>query len=160
MLLDEDFVFVLPLAANKTTKMLIHKIRSLSFRNKFFLLCCSILFTYAFLEFRAKYFEKSTVLRPIKTNRVEKGISQSHRRVPRLFDDSKDSKYANSVAEGYSVREKKLERQRELRSSEVKLLFGKASKWDLWMEAHPSMQSLGNIWDKCGKYRNAHLTER
>ena len=102
-------------------------------RRKIYIIIGLVLFVCLFLFIKEKYFYRSDLLKPILTN-TEKGLTEFKVRI----EKNQGSILGYVLGFGLSKKENKL--------VEVNI-------WDKWIIDHPELTSIGDIYDKCGKYR-------
>ena len=93
-------------------------------RKKLFLLIAIVTFIVLFFTVREKYFYRTDALKPIfHLNHKTKSNLDIQKNVGGFFDFVKEQ----------------LE------------VVDQRNSWDLWMDEHPQLTSIGDIYDKCGK---------
>ena len=102
-------------------------------RRKIYIIVGLVLFACLFVFIKEKYFYRSDLLKPIQIN-TEKGLTKFKVRL----EKNQGGVLGYILGFGSSKKENEL----------VELNI-----WDKWITDHPDLTSIGDIYDKCGKYR-------
>lgn len=102
-------------------------------RRKIYITVGLVLFACLFVFIKEKYFYRSDLLKPIQIN-TEKGLTKFKVRL----EKNQGGVLGYILGFGSSKKENEL----------VELNI-----WDKWITDHPDLTSIGDIYDKCGKYR-------
>lgn len=102
-------------------------------RRKIYIIVGLVLFACLFVFIKEKYFYRSDLLKPIQIN-TEKGLTKFKVRL---------EKNQGGVL-GYILGFGSSKKENELAELNI---------WDKWIIDHPDLKSIGDIYDKCGKYR-------
>lgn len=107
------------------------------------------IFMTLFFVIRSKYFERSDFLRPVSVSGTrtikhskEETSASSHSQEEIREDESSST---GGIVGSFLAGVKGL-----LQQSDTKKI-PKLSPWDKWMKENPQFQSIGDIYDKCGK---------
>lgn len=102
-------------------------------RRKIYIIVGLVLFACLFVFIKEKYFYRSDLLKPIQIN-TEKGLTKFKVRL------EKNQGGILRYILGFGSRKKENE-------------LVEVNIWDKWIIDHPDLTSIGDIYDKCGKYR-------
>lgn len=102
-------------------------------RRKIYIIVGLVLFACLFVFIKEKYFYRSDLLKPIQIN-TEKGLTKFKVRL----EKNQGGVLGYILGYGSSKKENEL----------VELNI-----WDKWITDHPDLTSIGDIYDRCGKYR-------
>ena len=102
-------------------------------RRKIYIIVGLVLFACLFVFIKEKYFYRSDLLKPIQIN-TEKGLTKFKVRL----EKNQGGVLGYILGFGSSKKENEL----------VELNI-----WDKWITDRPDLTSIGDIYDKCGKYR-------
>ena len=102
-------------------------------RRKIYIIVGLVLFACLFVFIKEKYFYRSDLLKLIQIN-TEKGLTKFKVRL----EKNQGGILGYILGFGSSKKENEL----------VELNI-----WDKWITDHPDLTSIGDIYDKCGKYR-------